>query len=68
MFMHPWNFVFKGSIMQTTGMYACTVAHDCFSERSAIVMERKHGYCELYRKAPEPKSEKASNPADHGQP
>lgn len=48
LFKHPWNKVHKGSVTESTGMYACIVQLDCDNEYKGIISEDKHGMCELY--------------------
>lgn len=43
LFNHPWNEKYRGSINESTSMYACIV----FLEK-AILKERKHGICEFH--------------------
>jgi hypothetical protein len=48
LYKHPWNKVNKGSIMESTEMYACIVQFDCDKEYKGIIFEKKHGMCELH--------------------
>lgn len=48
LFKHPWNIVNKGSILDSTKMFACIVPFDMDSKRRAIIFEKEHGECELY--------------------
>lgn len=43
---HPWNNIFKGSISEETGLYACKIFHEIDKNRKAVVYESKHGSCE----------------------
>lgn len=45
LFKHPFNKIHKGSIMDSTGLFACT-----FLVSEAIIFENKHGICEGYIK------------------
>ena len=47
---HPWNKEpHKGSIMDKTGLYACTVTHYTDKTYEGIISDREHGACELWR-------------------
>lgn len=48
LFKHPQNVKFKGSIMDTTGLYACIVKMDVEHTQEGIISETKHGACEFY--------------------
>jgi hypothetical protein len=48
LFKHPCNKVNKGSIMESTEMYACIVQFDCDKEYKGIIFEKKHGMCEMH--------------------
>ncbi len=48
LFKHPMNTIHKGSILESTGLFACTVSLDCDSQNRGIIFEGKHGMCELH--------------------
>lgn len=48
LFKHPWNIINKGSVRESTKMYACIVEHLLQDNYNAIIFEKKHGFCELY--------------------
>lgn len=48
LFKHPWNKIHKGSIMESTGMYACTLSFDSDGKQEGILYETKHGFCEMH--------------------
>lgn len=50
LYKHPWNKnkLFKGSIMDSTGIYVCSVTMDKESQHRGIVSEWKHSACELH--------------------
>jgi hypothetical protein len=48
LFKHPWNKLNKGSIFETTGMYACIAQFDCDNEYKGIIFEKKHGMCKMH--------------------
>ena len=50
LFKHPWNLINKGPISESTGMYACIASLDCDGKNEGVILERKHGFCELYVK------------------
>jgi len=43
---HPGNIVYKGSISESTNMYACVIYLG--EEKIGILYEKKHGECELF--------------------
>lgn len=49
LFKHPWNKINKGSISESTGMYACIVQLDISDEHKGIIFEKDHGMCELHQ-------------------
>lgn len=50
LFKHPWNKVNKGSIMESTNMYACTVQHEGVQTYQAVLHEDIKGLCEMFTK------------------
>ncbi len=48
LFKHPWNDSNKGSVSESTKMFACIVEHDVDNNHKGILFEFEHGYCELY--------------------
>ena len=46
---HPYNSTHKGSISESTGLYACTAFKDLYGEDNVILFENMHGFCELYQ-------------------
>ena len=49
LFKHPGNKTYKGSIMESTGMYVCIGGLDLGGSQKGTLFEDKHGYCELYK-------------------
>lgn len=50
LFKHPCNKKNKGKISETTGMYACIVQIEITGDKKGILLENKHGFCELHVK------------------
>lgn len=50
LFKHPWNGINKGSVTESTDMFACMVQFDSSKEYKATIFENKHGFCEMYIK------------------
>ena len=49
LFKHPGNMVYRGSILESTGMYACTSPLNYEDEQyRGILFEEKHGLCEMH--------------------
>ena len=47
---HPWNKnPFKGSILEGSGLHACTVMHYTDKNYTGMISDRKHGSCELWK-------------------
>ena len=43
---HPWNELYKGSMSEKTGLYACTIIHEVDKTNKAAISEKEHGCCE----------------------
>lgn len=48
LFKHPGNVINKGNVSESTGFFACLALTDFDSDSSAILLENKHGDCEMY--------------------
>ena len=48
LFKHPLNKIHKGSILESTNLYACTLSLDCDNKQEGILFEQQHGFCEMY--------------------
>lgn len=48
LYKHPSNKKYKGNISEETDLYVCAVEHHLENNNKVIVMENKHGMCELH--------------------
>ena len=48
LFKHPCNKVHKGSVLESTGMYACITILDEKDKYKGILDESNHGMCEMH--------------------
>jgi len=50
LFKHPWNQhdLFKGSISESTKLYACIGLGHGDGKKQAIIFEKKHSVCEMH--------------------
>ena len=49
LFKHPYNTLYKGSILDSADLYACIVPFDMDNNKQeGFIFEDKHGECELY--------------------
>ena len=52
LYKHPFNEkeIVKGSIMESTGFFVCTVANEIDKDGKGVIFDNKHGQCELFAK------------------
>lgn len=48
LFKHPWNTFLKGTMDESTGLYACLARYSLSGDAQGTIYESKHGLCELY--------------------
>lgn len=48
LFKHPWNKLHKGSVLESTGLYACIAPLDDTHINRGVIFEFKHSYCEVH--------------------